>query len=234
VDIYRNDIREMEELAIRLEDGSSIPTDTLLCGTGWQLSHGFFTIAQLVQLGLPHAFDQGPPEEEAKWAKLMEEADAQVTNQFPILAHPPGESHSKTTPYRLYNSIAPLSDDSIVFLGAAVAANTFFLSEVQAIWAVAYLDKKLKIPSLQEMEKHIAWTNAFIKRRYPVLGNLGTKFHLDMLDYCDKLLEEVGLSSYRKGWWRDLVEVCTPSDLRGLKDEYLEKYGKSSDERNDQ
>jgi hypothetical protein len=47
-----------------------------------------------------------------------------------------------------------------------------------------------------------------------------------MMGYMDKLLQEIGLTSHRKGWWKDWVYPFTVADLKGTRDEYLKKYGK--------
>jgi len=47
----------------------------------------------------------------------------------------------------------------------------------------------------------------------------------ELVGYTDELLEQLGLKSYRKGWWRDLFAPCMASDFKGLKEEYVGKYG---------
>ena len=154
---------------------------------------------------------------------LQEAADAEVLAQFPRLASPPRffERGMVKTPYRLYQNMAPLDDDSIVFLGQMRVANSFRVSECQALWATAYLDGNIALPSYDEMQADIAYVNAFCKRRYPANGGAGNYFHYDVISYTDNLLAELGLSSHRKkGWWKNFVGPCFASDLRGCIDEY--------------
>ena len=50
-----------------------------------------------------------------------------------------------------------------------------------------------------------------------------------MMGYMDKLLQEVGLTSQRKGWWKDWPYPFTVADLKPTRDEYLNKYMKGND-----
>ena len=157
VQIYREDILELDTHLVRLKNGIEIPTDVLLCGTGWapDLPY-FFTQDQIAQLGLPHRIDQ-PTEDDPDWTKLENEADHQVVTYFPRLAKPP-PYHQKpiiNTPHRLYNCMAPLHDDTIVFLGHIYVPNAFRAAECQAIWATAYLDKTIPLPPAEQMRREI-------------------------------------------------------------------------------
>lgn len=78
VQVYRNDIRELEEHLVRLEDGTEIPTDILLCVTGWNSnSPWLFHQDQIAQLGLPHRIDQ-PTHDDPIWEQFGNEADHKV------------------------------------------------------------------------------------------------------------------------------------------------------------
>ena len=46
----------------------------------------------------------------------------------------------------------------------------------------------------------------------------------EFIVYCDRLLQEVGLSSHRKAWFQDLFSPCRMRGMAGLRDEYLAKY----------
>ena len=227
VQVHRSDILGLSEHLIRLKDGTSIPTDVLLCGTGWTPSSpSFFSPTQLAQLGLPHPIDQ-PDHENALWTKLQEEADHQVLAQFPKLANPP-TYHKKpiaNTPYRLYNLMVPIHDDdhSIIFLGHVLVPNAFRAAECQAIWATAYLDEQVPLPSVEDMQKEIALTNAWNRRRYLNNGEAGNYLNYDLVGYTDRLLGELGLSCHGKGWFEDLFAPCKASDFKGPKMEYLER-----------
>ena len=55
----------------------------------------------------------------------------------------------------------------MAFVGHVMVTNYFRLVEVQAIWATAYLDKRLALPPLHERKRKIAEFVAWCRRRYP-------------------------------------------------------------------
>ena len=169
VSIHRSDIRTMQERSILLEDGSEVLSDVLFCGTGWSQHYPFFSEVQIVGFGLPHDSIEDNKEESLKWDKLLDAADKRVLEQFPVLASPPAhfKRPAKSTGTRLYNGIAPLSDDSIAFVGHVLLSNSFRNAEAQAIWTTAYFDKNFRLPETEQAESEIAYMNAFSKRRYP-------------------------------------------------------------------
>ena len=231
VHVYLDDILEVEKKLIRLKKGDEIATDVLLCGTGWnKASFDFFEPAHLVQLGLPHLHKDEPPEESNVWTQLEQQADSEILKQFPMLAKPPEYLHrpSPTTPYRLYNGIGPLKDDSIAFIGYTLVTNYFQGAECQAIWATAFLDKKINVPSLEDKQREVAKMIAYDKRRYLSNGEQGNNVAFESNFYLDKLLREAGLSSHLKGLFRNYFVPRTARDLAGLKDEYLAKHGGGS------
>lgn len=228
VRIYLGDIYAVSGGSITLEDGTKIPADTILCGTGWKPSYTFFSKAQLIHLGLPHNLDDQQPSDTTLWTELQCRADNQVLSRFPLLSRPPTyyRKSRTTTPYRLYNFIAPINDAdrSIAFVGHVQVTNAFRAAECQAIWTTAYLDEQFILPSVEAMRAEVAIINAWCARRYLNNGLLGNYLHYDMIGYTDKLLKEVGLMSHRKSWWRDVFEPCRASDLAGLRDEYMQRY----------
>lgn len=230
--IYEDEILELDKGFIRLKGGEVIPTDAILCGTGWTPSLDFFKDL-LAELGLPHMLKSSPTGEQEKWARLQREADQKVLTHFPQLGNPPDHYQApiQSTPYRLYKGIAPLSFDSIAFVGHVLIGSYFRAAECQAIWATAYLDKQLAMPSLEERQAEVALSTAWCRRRYLSRGERGNWMVFELISYTDNLLEEVGLSSHRKGWFRDLFVPCVASDLRGLKDEYVRKYSNNATER---
>ena len=181
-----------------------------------------------MKLGLPHPFADEPTDDAEMWTRLESQADQKVLEQFPQLANPPKHPHKpvKTTPYRLYNGIAPLNDDSIAFIGFANCGNYFRALECQAIWATAYLDKKLSLPPVKERREEVTRLIAWCRRRYLSNGEQGNFLSVETITYTDKLLREIGLSSHRQGWFKDYFVPRTSEDLAGLKDEYIAKYGK--------
>jgi hypothetical protein len=230
VSIHRSDIRMMKSRSIVLQNGTNIPSEVLFCGTGWSQHYPFLSEEQAVEFGLPHGYDAelGTAKESQKWQSLLKEADEKVVKQFPQLADPPPffKKLTKTTTSKLFNCIAPLNDDSIVFVGHIQLSNSFRPAEAQAIWTTAFFDKNVQLPDTEQAEREVAYMNAFSRRRYPSHGAAGTYFHFDLVGYTDRLMSEIGLKSHRKGsWWSDLTYPCLASDFKEIKEEYCTKYG---------
>ena len=172
------------------------------------------------------------PESQAHWNGLETVADSVILSRFPVLRHPPNyrRIEPKETPFRLYKAMVPPVDvydtHSLVFLGKMVVGNNFRTAEAQALWAVAYLDRQIpNLPSRAQIDREVAETVAWDRRRYLNKGDLGSWFYFDVVDYADALLEHVDLQSHRqgKGWLGDLMDPCFASDLQGLGDEYRQK-----------
>ena len=217
----------MKPHSIVLDDGSEIPANVLLCRTGWKFNYPFFPKEQARSLGLPHSPEEDLPEDSKLWKSLLESADRRVLAEFPVLKTQPPHKIPEvpTTTIRLYNCISPLEDPSVVFLGRAHLSNSFRAAEAQAIWATAYFDGNIKMPSLEQAQREVAYMNALSRRRYPSHGTAGDFLFFELVWYTDKILGEVGLKSHRKGWWADWVEPCLATDFEGAKDEYRNKYG---------
>lgn len=227
VDVHRSDIVRVTSKTVELKDGTSCPADAILCGTGFNRSFTLFQSPSASSLGLPVSHDT-KSKDDIDWTHLEKAADDDIVRQFPGLANPPPRRESTTTPYRLYNLMAPFHDDSVVFLGYLGVLNAFYTAECQAIWAAAHLDKKIALPSLDVRIKDTARTNAFSKRRYPFLGYDGAAVNYDMIGYCERLLDQVGLSSHMpSGWWNYWFSVCNASTLVRTTEEYLGIYGET-------
>jgi dimethylaniline monooxygenase (N-oxide forming) len=229
VHVHRGDVIDTTANSLVLDDSTEVQTDVVLCGTGWNAEYSFFSPEQATKLGLPHDPCYEDAEELQRWNNLMDAADRQILKQFPILAKPPPHckpvGNANLTPARLYNGIASLTDSSIIFLGRARMSNNFRGAEAQAIWATAYWDGNVTLPLLKQARLEVAYMNAFSRRRYPSRGIDGVNFHADLVWYTDKLIYEAGLTSHRKGWWKDWDEPCLASDLKDCKDEYLANRG---------
>ncbi|PQE12547.1 hypothetical protein CJF30_00002425 [Rutstroemia sp. NJR-2017a BBW] len=224
VTVHRKDITSMTSQGIILDDGIEVPTDALLCGTGWKSSYPFLSSTLSKSLGLPQQYQK----EDETWKALLKTADQLVLTKFPQLAHPPPNLRptTPTTTSKLYKGIAPLSDQSIVFLGHIDISNSFRAAEAQAIWSTAYFDNKVTMPPLEQAQKDVAYMNAFSKRRYPTHGQKGDCFFFELVWYTDALMDEVGLRSHRrKGWWGDWVEPCLAEDFKDVVGEYRRKFG---------
>ena len=222
--VERDDILELDKGIIRLTNGIEIHTEALLCGTGWLRYHGFFSEAERRRLGLPHTPDKYL--DDKSWEELEKTADDAVLTQFPMLRSPPPHTQPDRTltPYRLYNGIAPLNDDTIVFLGYVRVPNAFRSAEYQALWAMVYLDKKMpNPPSESQMRDEIAFQTAWCRRRYLNNGRLGNYIYYDLIWYTDKLMRELGLEERRKGWWDYWFAPCVAADKKEAREVLRER-----------
>ncbi|KAL8883748.1 MAG: hypothetical protein Q9192_007015 [Flavoplaca navasiana] len=231
VRVQLEDITHLQAKLVCLQSGTEISTDVLLCGTGWKpTSFDFFSADDLIRLGLPHKLEDEPSDITKLWHQMVQQADREVLDRFPILAEPPKHHHkaSQRTPYRLYNGIAPLNDSTIAFVGYFNVGNFFKGAECQAIWATAYLDGNLQLPSIDSRQLTIARHIAWCKRRYLSNGELGNFLLFESNFYLDELLQEVGLVSHLGGWFTNWFKPGLARDLAGLRDEYIAKFsGKS-------
>ncbi|RFU27614.1 hypothetical protein B7463_g8740, partial [Scytalidium lignicola] len=234
VDVYRGDIQDLTETSVTFTDGHSLECDALLLGTGFGEAFPFLSESQLIHLGLPHDSTQDTSPSASEWASLDTEATKDLLKQHPLLRNQPrvpenlGDISPSDTPFRLYNAIAPITDKSIIFLGFADVTNMFLASELQAIWSTAWIDGKLKLGDDDDkLKRDIAHTNAYSRLRCPTYGKKGNFFAFDLFHYVDRLLGEVGLTSHRRGkwWWNLLIDPFVMSNLKGMRDEYREKYG---------
>ncbi len=257
------DILELGRKLVRMKNGDQISTDVLLCGTGWKSTLGFFDQDLLVKLDLPYPAESKATETEEQWAQLEKEADQKVLEQFPQLANPPSyyKKPTLTTPYRLYKGIAPLSHDSIVFIGHVLVVCLEYLIIVGSIpngagtmvkwfcffFARRKLFQNRRVPSdlgdcLSGQEasasffgnraiRNRALLTAWCRRRYLSNGEKGNWMVFETSGYTDRLLQELGSSSHRKSWFQDYFMPGTSQDLLGLREEYVAKYGSDVTER---
>ncbi|KAK0507822.1 hypothetical protein JMJ35_009711 [Cladonia borealis] len=236
VHVYRQSIDHLSADSITLNangasasNSRSLPLDVLIMCTGWLPHSQLFPTPVALDLGLPTAIAESTPEETAGWETLEDGGDRNIFARFPLLRHPPAHFKTRTlyTPCRLYRAMVPvidIEDHSIIFLGKLIVGNNFRVAEVQALWAVAYLDGNIQLQR-QGMELEIGETVAWCRRRYLSKGDLGSWFYFDALDYTDMLLEQIGLRSHRsRGWLKDLFGPCKAADLKYLADEYIKAY----------
>ncbi|KAE9964327.1 hypothetical protein EG328_010606 [Venturia inaequalis] len=178
VDIHREDIAHLTTHSVILTSATEIKTDAILTATGFRETFPFFTTTQSIALDLPHA-QPLPPTEQNQWAPLEAHATTKILQRFPRLANPPaiplslGDISKSNPPYRLHNATIPLSDipsRSIAFTGYANIPNMFACSEINAIYATAYLDNNLSLPSEAVLRETIAYNVAYMRLRCPTYG----------------------------------------------------------------
>lgn len=237
VRVYRQDIGHISAHSVTLsatQDADSkehtLPVDLLILCTGWSPVSELYPLHMAGKLGLPVSIEETGHENPWSDMEAAEETtDKFILDRFPLLRHPPAHRTSVPlhTPFRLYKAMTPLADHadhSIVFLGKMVVGNNFRVAEVQALWAVAYLDGQLELDKAK-MERDVAETVAWCRRRYLNKGQLGSWFYFDVIDYTDMLLAQLGLKSHRRrGWLNDFFSTCKAADLKDLVKEYKAKY----------
>lgn len=226
VHVYRASVKALTEQELYLDDSemTHFPCDALLLGTGWKQGLDIFDNELRISLGLPFDKKLETDESRAKWEKLVAEADEDVVKRFRMLRNPPKHHHiyEQRTPYRLYQTMAPLNDDTILFMNFVTAGAKLFSAEAQAIWAVAYWDKKIELPPVEAREKDIAHWVAWNKRRYLSMGELGNFAAFDSVPYVDRLFDEIGVKAHRsKGLLGNMFAPIKPPDLGKVWAEYL-------------
>lgn len=234
VHVYRQDIVRLAENSVFLQEDEVKDIDAIVCATGWRPSYEtFFDESLADDLGLPTPAKSTSSDTKAShWDAADEAAEAEVLQTFPRLAHPPPHKpHPPTlTPFRLYRNILPTNLEKypgILFLGHLSIGNNFRTAEIQALWAVAHLSGIMKPPPQMEMERDVALTLAWCRKRYLSKGQLGNWFYFDLVPYTDTLLADVGLTSHlRHGWWGNWWRPCVAQDLDGLLEELREKKEK--------
>ncbi|KAL6721672.1 hypothetical protein ACLMJK_000776 [Lecanora helva] len=228
--VYRQDIERISPHSISLAAGTRaeentrmLPVDILVLCTGWSPISQLYSRHLAKEMGLPVELDKTEERETSDDEQSL--VEKQVLNDFQTLRFPPkyrriGPSH---TPCRLYRLMVPVIDTpahSIVFLGKMVVGNNFRAAEIQALWAVAYLDGKLQVDSLQarqEIDETLVWC----RKRYLNKGHLGSWLFFDTVDYSDWLLSQLGLKSHRQGGFlRHFLGPCRAVGLRNLIEEY--------------
>ncbi|KAG9241425.1 putative dimethylaniline monooxygenase [Calycina marina] len=228
VNVFRSNITNLSETTIRLRDGSVLAADVLICATGWESALSFLNPQESARLGLPVLRKQERPEDAAKWSRLESAARDNILRRFPSLADPPVHfaREMATTPYRLYKGIAPLDDRTIVILGHIQVGNNFMAAECQALWATAYFDERLHLPSQIAMANEVALSNVWCRLRYLGKGQMGIWYYFDLVPYIDMLLADIKLRSYRRSWALDLFSPVTAKDIRRLHQEYVGCQGR--------
>lgn len=233
VEVYNEDIARLEGSAMIFQNGDKVEVDAIICGTGFREGCSFFSQKDQTNLGLPHPGEWDTADMTEEWHKLDAEAEKVVRQRYYSVSPPPpipdhfGDIIRTDTPYRMYHNIAPIRDTNhnIAFVGFASFPNMSLGSEVSAIWTTAYLDGLLKVPSEEDMKKDVAYVTTYFRMRFPTYGRYGNFYVLDYHHQMDRLLRDLDLTSHRKGWLHDTFAPFLPTDIAGLKDEYLKKYG---------
>ncbi|KAH8692316.1 flavin-binding monooxygenase-like protein [Talaromyces proteolyticus] len=235
IKIHVADIERLSEGTIHLSTGDTLPSDGMVCCTGWRARPNIKFLPDGIEdaLGLPTANDP-------LTGNMIRTADAYITKQLPKLKEQPDfNPHFKllnadsevSHPLRLYRFMIPCSSSlalsrSIAFVGMVTSASTILLTQAQALWASAYLNGTLSIPAEEEMQWSTALHTQYCKLRYGVgaNGKRNPDFAFDTLPYVDMLLNDLGLKWKRKeSTLKEWLDPYGVEDYRGLVEEYLEK-----------
>lgn len=232
IKIHIADIDSLSEGQVHLSNGQNLPSDAMVCCTGWDSRPNirFFPEGIETQLGLPGLLLDSLPEE------TLQNADAHILGKLPRLKDQPknpsqDSKESLSRPLRLYRFMVPCSPHlassrSIVFVGMAMTVSTMMITQTQALWAAAYLSGTLDLPSQTDMQWATALHTQFCKLRYGVGAN-GKRvpdFVFDAVPYIDMLLNDLKLNGKRKeSRLKEWFEPYVVGDYKGIVEEYLEK-----------
>lgn len=244
VTVHRDEITMLSGDVVQLKSGQQITTDYCIFCTGWDDGISLFSPEASKTLGIPTE-DETTSEEAASQDAA---AEARILSLFPGLRNPPqseSRQKKKQRAWRLYRrvispTLASSGDRSIIFLGQIHTLSTAMLSEIQALWGVAFLLGKVSIPDLHTMEQEVADWNAWSRRRYLDQGRKVPYSIYDFLSvstktkslsratisnlshkYIDTLCRDLGIKTNRKSnFYKELFEPYSPRDYRGIIEEW--------------
>jgi hypothetical protein len=206
-----------------------------------------FLPSQLPTLGLPFPHSQQSPAYEKHWSTLDTTADEKICSIFPFLRNPPPDLFQReipTTPFRLYRNIilpalAATSDRSLTFLGCLSNIRNLSFAEISAFWATTYLLDLFPSPinkvlaDQAAMETQISEVNAWELRRYRDKARRYPVGGLEIQDFMDVLMRDLGLEVERRRgrrargllgvrvWAREWFWLYMSKDFQGIVGEFL-------------
>ncbi|KAL2842888.1 hypothetical protein BJY01DRAFT_216186 [Aspergillus pseudoustus] len=256
VKVHIADVERLEPHTVVLSNNSSrssssstsgggdnrLDTRALILCTGWKASTGIRFLPEGIEqeLGLPWAAD---PIDQA----LVRQARKDICTRLPMLRTFPeskGRAYTALTddsneetilhPFRLARFIVPpglWDDHSIAFLGTVTTFSTSIVTEVQALWALVYLNHgrelryhraHLRGEDREAMIRETALDTEFCALRSPAdNGARNAAFIFEVMPYLDRLLGDLGLRTVRKpSWWENLFVRHQPKDYAGLVEEW--------------
>ncbi|KAH6603961.1 cofactor fmo1 fad enzyme [Trichoderma cornu-damae] len=241
--VHRTDVDLLSENNIvSLKNGERFETDYVILCTGFDKSFQVFSEELQQQLGFLNA-----PDEADKWAKLDAEATETVDELLPYLKNSPfGQKtfdrettaggrkllHGPSRHYRrlIVPKLAAQGDRSVFFPGFIHSIFTPTVSEVQALWGVAFLLGLVDLPAQEEMEQEVAEWNVWSGKRYVAQGRKHAYAIFDFIPYIDTLLGDLDINSRRKkNWFAHLFTPAYPREYNGLVDEFRQALAKKQD-----
>lgn len=247
IDIHRASIASFNPNSVVLSNGTTLNCSAVVFATGWERTQSkLFPPSQLPTLGLPFPLSQQTPAYEKHWSTLDATADEKVCSIFPFLRNPPLELFHReitTTPFRLYRYIVPQAlaatgDRSLAFLGCLSNFRNPTFAEISALWATAYLLDLLPRPVNEvlvdqaAMETQISEINAWELRRYRDKASRYPVGGLEIQDFMDVLMRDLGLEVERKrgrggrgfwglrAWAREWFRSYMGADYKGIVREF--------------
>lgn len=203
VHVQESSIKTLNDKHVELENGNKVEADMVVFCTGWKslAKNYIFSEDDCLKAGLPSpkSFDAKTKQ---KWLGLRQQSDARVTGLMPLLSDSPGwkDHHPRLEDdFHLYQSIVPATaneedDRSLAYIGFLRTTGAPIVYEAQALWAAAYLQGKLEVPSKEERERRTAELNAWVRRRYLC----GRKVPFAMFDFLP-VSDMNDLASYVRG-----------------------------------
>lgn len=233
VKVHIADIGRLERHTVVLSNGDKLYTRAVILCTGWKASPGIRFLPDGIEqeLGLPWTADSLDPE-------LIKQTRKNIHTRLPMLRTVPearsyhDEQDVNETvlhPFRLARFIVPPSlwdDHSIAVLGTVTTFNTPLVTEVQALWALVYLNHGNELHydyhGKESLLRETALHTEFCALRSPAdHGARNADFVFEVLPYLDMLLLDLGLRTARKGsWWKNLFVPHQPRDYAGLVEEW--------------
>ncbi|KAL4746954.1 hypothetical protein BDW72DRAFT_183835 [Aspergillus terricola var. indicus] len=237
VKVHIADLERLERHTVILSNGDKLDTRAVILCTGWKASPGIRFLPDGIEqdLGFPWTADSLDPE-------LVKQTRKNIYTRLPMLrTFPESRSyHGKDAqgqdaneivlhPFRLARFMVPPAlwdDHSIAFLGTVTTFNTSFVAEVQALWALVYLNHgsqlHCKYHDKESLVRETALHTEFCVLRSPAdHGARNADFVFEVLPYLDMLLQDLALRTARKGsWWKNLFAPHQPRDYAGLVEEW--------------
>lgn len=245
ITIVRDKVEVADATGVTLCSGQCVQADYLIYATGWGDHFSFFSPELKEELGIP-PYGAPVPSKEAKRSQAISTkvdpwyfhdmaADDVLAKKIPLLAAGPKDLDGWKRPgramtvrrWRLYNRVVPLAaaaedDRSIVVMGQIHTTQTPTISEVQSLWAVAYLLGEVELPKEEKMVQEIAEWNAWTRRRYGSVGERYPYALFDWITYLDRLLGDLGVKTKRNGGaLADFFTPYGPHSYNGVVDEYM-------------
>ncbi|KAL4756409.1 uncharacterized protein BDW70DRAFT_166139 [Aspergillus foveolatus] len=237
VKVHIADLERLERHTVVLSNGDRLHTRAVILCTGWKASPGIRFLPDGIEqeLGFPWTPDSLDPE-------LVKQTRKDIYTRLPMLRtfpeardyhgkHAQGQDANETVlhPFRLARFIVPpvlWDDHSIAFLGTVTTFNTPLVTEVQALWALVYLNHGSQLHynhhDKESLVRKTALHTEFCALRSPAdHGARNADFVFEVLPYLDMLLQDLGLRTARKGsWWKNLFLPHQPRDYAGLVEEW--------------